>query len=467
MLLSVISIAIISSVMTTFILLTSLYRQDIKFLKEIKLQNLENNINPSVSAAIWQFDENLINSHINGLMGDEDIIFGQLEVYLWGSENYKTFEFGDEDTPDVELVEWDVTRLNRHGVEQKLGHFKLGVSLKRALHELMSRIVVLSFVIIPLITAISGGVFFLTYYFVTRHLTYIARYVENLKFDVRSSPLQLNKKLLLGKKDELDLVTESINVVYSQLMDEKELFVKETEERLRAEAANEAKSKFLASMSHELRTPLNSVIGFSDLMKREDIGPLNETQISCVDHINQGGKLLLTLINDILSYVKSESGAMPVKLSNFDLHDVVDEAISYSRKKMTEMNVTVQLKTDKYLVVCSDVTRVTQILINLISNAVKYNKPSGEVVIEFYARLDQFHIMVSDTGIGIDPNYHSQMFQAFNRLGAENTSIEGSGIGMSTCKSLAVQMGGELTFSSELKIGSKFVLSLPNHQKTT
>jgi len=75
--------------------------------------------------------------------------------------------------------------------------------------------------------------------------------------------------------------------------------------------------------------------------------------------------------------------------------------------------------------------------------------------------------MVSDTGIGIDPNYHSQMFQAFNRLGAENTSIEGSGIGMSTCKSLAVQMGGELTFSSELKIGSKFVLSLPNHQKTT
>ncbi len=229
-----------------------------------------------------------------------------------------------------------------------------------------------------------------------------------------------------------------------------------------AEKANQAKSTFLASMSHELRTPLNSILGFSQILRNNRNQTLSDKELTYVSNILISGQLLLELINDVLDLSKIESGKFDISLEPVSLKTVVAEAFDQvgSLAAKHEVKVIIDKNTpDEFVQV--DNRGIKQVLINLLSNAIKYNKKGGEVrIVGSLPNPDQIIVAVSDTGPGITEEKLELLFQPFNRLGAESTNIEGTGIGLTITKRLIEMMKGEITVESEPGKGSAFQLLL-------
>lgn len=224
-----------------------------------------------------------------------------------------------------------------------------------------------------------------------------------------------------------------------------------------AEMANEAKSVFLSRMSHEFRTPMNSILGFGQLLGMSD---LNEDDQDSVQHILRSGEHLLSLINEVLEISKVEQGNFGIVIEDVDLQSTLNSAISMFSIYAKEKGVSVQCETTD-LVLRADEQRLRQILINLISNGIKYNVPGGEVLITVWPGLDGWaSIDVEDNGIGISPEDMTKLFVPFERLGAEQRNIDGTGLGLTLSKSLAEAMGGSLTFHSSEGRGSIFRVTM-------
>ncbi len=228
-----------------------------------------------------------------------------------------------------------------------------------------------------------------------------------------------------------------------------------------ANEANQAKTAFLSRMSHELRTPLNAVLGFAQLLQLEELQP---TQASAVDKIVSGGRHLLDLINEVLDIARIESGSILMSPEAVPLADVVLESMDLVRS----MAATAQVRLEPFdtsavdEVVFADRQRVIQILLNLLTNAVKYNRQSGTVQVRVGSTDDGMAwVEVEDSGPGIAPDLLLRLFQPFDRLGAERTGIEGTGIGLTVARSLAETMGGRLEVRSTEGVGSVFTLVLP------
>lgn len=230
-----------------------------------------------------------------------------------------------------------------------------------------------------------------------------------------------------------------------------------------AQQANKAKTEFLSSMSHELRTPLNAIIGFSQLL---EISSLNETQKSKVETIKSSGLHLLQLINGILEFAKFDSGKISINLQPIKIKSVIKEAMALVESNLMERAIQFDIEalTSEEEVV-ADQLRVKQVVLNLISNAIKYNKPNG--FIKLTCQLAQregktyWELSVKDSGVGIAAEHLEQLFEPFNRLGHESSSIEGSGIGLTITKELVEQMQGYIDVSSELGVGTEFIVGLP------
>jgi len=231
--------------------------------------------------------------------------------------------------------------------------------------------------------------------------------------------------------------------------------------------ANNAKSKFLSSMSHELRTPLNAILGFGQILKLDSDPSLSEDQKENVDYILSSGKHLLNLINDVLELSTIEGGKLMLSIENIDLIDVMKDTLSLLQPITMKANIQLQLKTNLALVVLADYTKLKQVLINLISNAIKYNKPNGSVTVEWSKTADnKVIITVTDTGIGIPKDQYKKVFGAFNRLGQEQSDIEGTGIGLVVTKNIIEMMGGTIGFDSVEEQGSTFWIEIPLGNET-
>ncbi len=228
-----------------------------------------------------------------------------------------------------------------------------------------------------------------------------------------------------------------------------------------AENANRAKTDFLSGMSHELRTPLNAILGFAQLM---DSGspPPTPSQKRSVDQILKAGWYLLELINEVLDLTLIESGRVTLSREPVSLTEVMQECRAMIEPQAEKRGIGMTFP--QFEIPCfvkGDRTRVKQVLINLLFNAIKYNRPGGAVAVECAVNLpDSIRISIRDTGAGMAPGQLAQLFQPFNRLGRENGPEEGTGIGLVVTKRLVELMGGTIGVDSAIGVGSMFWVEL-------
>ncbi|OUR89563.1 hypothetical protein A9Q92_00845 [Methylophaga sp. 42_8_T64] len=226
-----------------------------------------------------------------------------------------------------------------------------------------------------------------------------------------------------------------------------------------AELANRAKSKFLSSMSHELRTPMNAVLGFSQLLQTDSENPLTAEQLESVNYINQSGKHLLNLINDVLDLSRIEAGSIEVELESVNLNLLIVQMHDLNKSQVEQQGLTINIiaADDVELIINADRQKLTQVLLNLISNAIKYNSENGEISVSAMKTGNgKVRVSVSDTGDGITEDRISQLFTPFVRLGKENTTIQGTGIGLTISKELVDMMAGEIGAFRNPKQGMTF-----------
>jgi PAS domain S-box-containing protein len=230
-----------------------------------------------------------------------------------------------------------------------------------------------------------------------------------------------------------------------------------------ADRANRAKSEFLSRMSHELRTPLNSVLGFAQLMQMEPLAPRQE---DAAQEILKAGAHLVELIDEVLDIARIEAGKLRLSLEPVDAVLVIDECISLLGPQAAQERVGVALDpTDADtgpMYVIADRQRLKQVLLNLLSNGIKYNREGGSVRVSIEQTVEgsRIRIDVSDTGRGIPPERLEHLFSPFDRLGIEDTGIQGTGLGLALTKPLVEAMGGTISVSSELGRGSTFSMEL-------
>lgn len=231
-----------------------------------------------------------------------------------------------------------------------------------------------------------------------------------------------------------------------------------------AERANQAKSDFLTSMSHELRTPMNGILGFGQLLATSHFGSLQPRQKEFVDAILDSGKHLLDLIDDILQLSKIEAGKLSVTLESVSLLPLIKSVTANLQGEARKYGIDLK-GNDAGLgmpVVWADRTRLAQAIINLGSNAIKYNRPNGSVMLSCETISgDCVRISVRDTGIGIPEERRKELFQPFSRLGAERGLVEGTGIGLSLTRKLVELMNGSLGYTSKAGEGSCFWIDVP------
>ena len=231
-----------------------------------------------------------------------------------------------------------------------------------------------------------------------------------------------------------------------------------------AEQANIAKSEFLSRMSHELRTPMNSILGFAQLMNMGELKPAHKKG---VDHILNSGKHLLCLINEVLDLSRIEAGKLSISLEPVQLRGIILETMDIVRPLAAERNLTIQLldSSDHYLFTEADRQGLKQVLLNLTSNAVKYNRDGGKVLVKCELMHPEnkpiVRISITDTGIGIAPESVTKLFSPFERFGADKTDTEGTGLGLAIAKKMIEAMDGKIGVESEVGIGSTFWIELP------
>ncbi len=232
-----------------------------------------------------------------------------------------------------------------------------------------------------------------------------------------------------------------------------------------ANQANQAKSQFLANMSHEIRTPMNSVLGFSELLEKDN---LSDKQLEYVQHIRTSGNTLLSLINKILDLSKIESGNLEIQYSDVSLPELINEIVAnFSPQLNPNLKINTHIAPDIPTYLQLDKIRLTQVINNLISNAIKFT-PRGEISVKYFTQEISPHefkliIIVKDNGIGISKNEQEKIFQAFTqKQGQKHDVYGGTGLGLAITKQLIELMGGTLDLVSEVKQGSTFTIEL-NH----
>ena len=228
------------------------------------------------------------------------------------------------------------------------------------------------------------------------------------------------------------------------------------------EAASRHKSEFLANMSHELRTPLNAILGFSEVLAQGMFGDVNQKQSEYLHDILESGRHLLSLINDILDLSKIEAGRMELEAADFDLPNAIENALVLVRERVIRRGIRLGSTIDTRLgMISGDERKVKQVLLNLLSNALKFTPEGGEI--DVTARLHDHlaEVSVADTGIGIAPADQSTVFEEFRQVGTADKKAEGTGLGLTLSRKFIELHGGKIWVQSEVGRGSTFTFTLP------
>jgi len=273
------------------------------------------------------------------------------------------------------------------------------------------------------------------------------------EFDLRNNEYALNNTVAVLRKSQDSIV---------------ELAERYASEKIRAEEASQSKSNFLASMSHELRTPLNAINGFSDIMRKEMFGPLGDPRYKeYVNDILFSGQHLLSLINDILDMSKIEAGKMTLNPEVMFLHEMVAQVVRMIRGRADDAGLTLDVDVAEVREIEADPRSVKQILLNLLTNAVKFTPEGGTVGVELIQKASGIIIKVSDSGIGISRENIEKLAKPFEQVDDEaNNQSEGTGLGLALSKSLVELHGGNFKIESVVGQGTTIIFSLPNKLST-
>jgi GAF domain-containing protein/anti-sigma regulatory factor (Ser/Thr protein kinase) len=228
------------------------------------------------------------------------------------------------------------------------------------------------------------------------------------------------------------------------------------------EAASRHKSEFLANMSHELRTPLNAIIGFSEVLAEKMFGDVNDKQAEYLQDILESGRHLLSLINDILDLSKIEAGRMELEPAAFDLPSAIENALILVRERASRRAIRLGSTIDTRLgMISGDERKVKQVLLNILSNALKFTPEGGRIDIDARLHADRAEVSVTDTGVGIAPGDQEAVFEEFRQVGATDKKAEGTGLGLALSRRFIELHGGQISVQSEIGHGSTFTFTLP------
>ena len=263
---------------------------------------------------------------------------------------------------------------------------------------------------------------------------------------------------LAHERDNLELKVEERTLKLRESLERIE------ETNLRLDEVSRHKSRFLSSMSHELRTPLNAILGFADLLHGQFFGDLNEKQLVYVGHIDNSGKHLLELINDLLDMAKIDAGAMELELEEIPTDELTEAVVSMMSTQFRKKQLRVETILDPALPVVSvDPRKCKQIIINLLSNAIKYTTEKGKIELRVSLHGEsKMKVEISDTGVGIEPDELDKIFSEFHQADhVRDEQLGGTGIGLALTRRLVELHGGELGVESEVGKGSTFWFILP------
>jgi len=228
------------------------------------------------------------------------------------------------------------------------------------------------------------------------------------------------------------------------------------------EAASRHKSEFLANMSHELRTPLNAIIGFSEVLSERMFGELNEKQEEYLKDIYASGQHLLSLINDILDLSKIEAGRMELEVADFSLAAAIDNALTLVRERASRRGIRMgRAIDDRVGLIRGDERKVKQVLLNLLSNALKFTPEGGRIDVRGAVSHGMAEISVADTGVGIAPEDQEAIFDEFRQVGTADKKVEGTGLGLALSRKFIELHGGRIWVHSQPGKGSTFSFTLP------
>lgn len=275
----------------------------------------------------------------------------------------------------------------------------------------------------------------------------------------------LGARIEVHSKDEVEQLANQFNDMAAKLGESYSgLEQKVAEKTAQLELANRHKSEFLANMSHELRTPLNAVIGFSDVLREQYFGALNAKQAEYVKDINESGLHLLSLINDILDLAKIEAGHMDLDLSSFSLPMAINNAMVLVRERALRYQLQLRVEIAPEVTdIVADERKFKQILINLLTNAVKFSYPHGWVVVTVKRDTNGVMVTVNDSGVGVAAEDHAAVFDEFRQLKTGSSAkLEGTGLGLSLAKRMVELHDGRIWVQSELGKGASFTFTLPD-----
>ena len=276
-------------------------------------------------------------------------------------------------------------------------------------------------------------------------------------YAIANSNMEVNEELLAWLEPFTATCALLINLY--RRINEQARFTRELEIAHAEQAdASRAKTEFLSSMSHELRTPMNSIIGFSQLLLGNRKLRLPERQAGQVEQILKSGQHLLTLINDILDLARIEAGRLAFSIKPVELAAAVEESVASISALADARRIAIRLPPASAgrPRVMADFTRIKQVLINFLSNAIKYNREGGTIDIDWAEHGDELHVTVRDSGVGIPAERIGELFQPFKRIGAEHSGIEGAGVGLALSKQLIEKMDGHVGVDSVQGEGSCF-----------
>jgi signal transduction histidine kinase/CheY-like chemotaxis protein len=258
---------------------------------------------------------------------------------------------------------------------------------------------------------------------------------------------------------EFNLLFDTFYRTYHQLKIAHEKEQEALSKKLAAEKQYEAMTEILSKVSHELRTPLNAILGQAQLLLMES--PPDRYH-QALTQIETSSRFLVSLIDDLLQLSKIDAGVLTLSSQAVELNSVVNQALQMLELEIgaKDLAVSMDLKATNGSFVAADPNRLLQVIVNLISNAIKYNRPNGKIRIESQADQSWIRLSVADTGFGIEKEHYDKVFQPFQRLGHEHGNIEGSGIGLSLSYRLVELMGGKMDFTSEEDVGSCFFFEL-------